>query len=197
METTYIALDGLELRAENDRHILEGICVPYLTPTTLAGPEPEQFAPGTFADLVSSHARVKLTDYNHSDKRVPVGASLLFEERSAGLWGRFRLNNTPEGESARANAAEGVYQGLSIGFYPRAEELRAGVRTVTSAHLDHVSLVEQPAYVDARIMALRNADALAAWRAIAAPPTFVIDMHRRESQTLLMSKLRPERVIST
>jgi HK97 family phage prohead protease len=190
METTYTRLDGLELRADGDRHVLEGICVPYNTPTDRAGADLEQFAPGTFADLVAARARVKLTDYNHSMQRVPVGYSSLFEERAAGLWGRFRLNNTPEGESARANASEGVYAGLSIGFYTRAEEMRDGVRTVTAAKLDHVSLVEEPAYLDAKILSVRGGD-LAAWRAIAAPPTFVIDMHRRESQTVLMARLRP------
>lgn len=191
METTYIPLDGLQLRTVDDRHVIEGICVPYNTPTDKAGRDLEQFAPGTFDDLITSGAKVKLTDYNHSMQRVPVGYSSLFEERAAGLWGRFRLNNTPEGESARANAAEGVYAGLSIGFYTRAEEQRAGVRTVTAAKLDHVSLVEEPAYVDARILAVRNVDALAAWRAIAEPPKFIVDMHRRESQTVLMARLRP------
>src|SRR6478752_4766943 len=105
METTYTRLDGLELRADGNSHVLEGICVPYNTPTDRTGPDLEQFASGTFTDLVAAGARVKLTDYNHSMQRVPVGYSTLFEEQAGGLWGRFRLNNTPEGESARANAA--------------------------------------------------------------------------------------------
>src|SRR5258708_5028241 len=150
METTFVPLDSVELRAdEAGRHYIEGICVPYGRPTDKAGTLPEMFERGAFADLLASKARVKLTDYNHSMQRVPVGYSNAFEERSNGLWARFRLNRTPEGESARANAADGVYGGLSIGFISRTEERRGGVRVITAARLDHVSLVEEPAYNDA------------------------------------------------
>jgi HK97 family phage prohead protease len=192
METTFVPLDGFELRADDtDRHFIEGICVPYNAVTDKVSGRPEMFAPGAFAELVASKARVKLTDYNHSMVRVPVGYSATFEERSAGLWGRFRLNRTPEGESARANAEEGVYKGLSVGFWPRQEENRAGVRVVTAARLDHVSLVEEPAYVDAEILAVRRSDDLAALRAAFAPLDLVIDSRPRMAQTLLMAHLRP------
>jgi HK97 family phage prohead protease len=92
------------------------------------------------------------------------------EERAAGLWSRFRFNKTPEGESAFANMAENVYGGLSIGFRSKVEEMRNGVRTILSAHLDHVSLVETPAYADAVVLDVRSAgDPLAEWRWILEP----------------------------
>lgn len=192
METTFVPLDAVELRAGDDgRHFIEGICVPFDRPTDRAGSIPEMFTRGAFADLLASKARVKLTDYNHSMQRVPVGYSNAFEERSTGLWARFRLNKTPEGESARANAEEGVYRGLSVGFIPRAEERRNGVRVITAARLDHVSLVEDPAYDDAEILSVRSADDLAALRAAFAPLDLVIDTRPRMSQTLLMTHLRP------
>jgi HK97 family phage prohead protease len=193
METTFVPLDAVEIRADDaGRHYIEGICVPYDRPTDRAGAIPEMFARGAFAELLASKARVKLTDYNHSMQRVPVGYSNAFEERSAGLWARFRLNRTPEGESARANAADGVYGGLSIGFIPRAEERRGGVRVITAARLDHVSLVEEPAYDEAEIIDVRSAGAdLAEWRAIFAPLDLTIDDRPRMSQTLLMAHLRP------
>jgi HK97 family phage prohead protease len=192
METTFVSLDAVELRAdETGRHFIDGICVPYERTTDRAGAIPEMFARGAFADLLASKARVKLTDYNHSNVRVPVGYSAAFEERSSGLWASFRLNRTPEGESARANAEEGVYRGLSIGFVSKAEQRRDGVRVITAARLDHVSLVEDPAYDDAEILSVRSADDLAELRAAFAPLDLVIDTRPRTSQTLLMAHLRP------
>ncbi|MFB7252289.1 HK97 family phage prohead protease [Microbacterium sp. NPDC056234] len=154
---TYIDPNALHTRSADGRHYIEGICVPYQRITHSAGPVPEQFEPGAFSDLLASRARVKLTDYNHSRERVPVGYSEAFEERPTGLWARFRLNRTPEGDSAHANAVEGVYRGLSVGFVARQHEIRSGVRHVLKARLDHVSLVETPAYAEAEILAVRGA----------------------------------------
>lgn len=162
METCYVSMEQMEIRAEGDRHFIEGICVPYGVVTEKVA-RPELFVRGAFRDLLAQAGKkIKLTDYNHSNQRVPVGYSSAFQDRESGLWARFRLNNTPEGESARLNAVEGVYQGLSVGFRARAEEMRGGVRHVTDAWLDHVSLVEDPAYDDARILDVRAAED---WRA--------------------------------
>lgn len=160
MENTYALPQQFVTRSEDDRHYIEGICVPYDTVTTRVGPVPEVFDRGAFRVALERGARVKLTDYNHSDKRVPVGYAETLEERPGGLWARFRLNRTPEGESARANALEGVYAGLSVGFIARQHEMRGGVRHVIDAHLDHVSLVEDPAYVEAEILAVRGAHSI-------------------------------------
>lgn len=161
METRYVSMESMEIRAEDGRHYIEGICVPYGVVTDKA-PRREMFERGAFRDLLAkAGTKIKLKDYNHSGQRVPVGYSATFQDREQGLWARFRLNNTPEGESARLNALDGVYQGLSVGFLARAEENRAGVRVVTDAWLDHVSLVEDPAYDDARILDVRAA---ADWR---------------------------------
>jgi HK97 family phage prohead protease len=157
METTYVDAQPFEIRKEGDTHYIEGICVPYGKVTHRVGPVPEQFERGAFADLLASRATVKLTDYNHSRNRVPVGYSDAFEDRQAGLWARFRINDTPEGDSGHRNARAGVYKGLSVGFIAREQELRDGVRHVTRARLDHVSLVEDPAYLEAEILAVRGA----------------------------------------
>ena len=190
METTSVPFSNLEIRFEDDRHYIEGICVPWGQRTDRVA-IPEVFDRGAFADLVSTNATIKLTDYNHSRSRVPVGRSSVFEDRTEGLWARFKLNNTPEGRGAHDNVLEGVYGGLSIGFVARGERMIDGVRHVTSARLDHVSLVEEPAYEEALILDVRAAlDAdIAEWRAIAAPRTTTLDLRPREVQSVLMSKL--------
>lgn len=190
METTYIPLSEMEIRSDADRHYIEGICVPWGRRTDRVA-VPEIFDRGAFADLVTANAKVKLTDYNHSNARIPVGYSTQFEDRDDGLWGRFRLNNTPEGRSAHENSLEGVYGGLSIGFIARADRKVARVRHVTAARLDHVSLVEVPAYEDAVITAMRGVldVEIAEWREIANRGP-AIDTRDRKSQNLLMASLR-------
>jgi HK97 family phage prohead protease len=193
METTYAEPQQFESRSEAGRHYIEGICVPYDRVTHRVGPTPEVFERGAFTAALATGARVKLTDYNHSRQRVPVGYSEKLEERTQGLWGRFRLNMTPEGESARANALEGVYQGLSVGFVAKTHEMREGVRHVTAAHLDHVSLVEDPAYLEAEILAVRGTQPLlAAYLATitTAPDISGIDNPPQGGFTVAIRRLR-------
>jgi HK97 family phage prohead protease len=196
METTYAEPQLFEQRSEGDRHYIEGICVPYGRVTTRVGPTPEVFERGAFADLVASARKVKLTDYNHSHQRVPVGYSEEFQDRDAGLWCRFRLNRTPEGESARANATEGVYQGLSVGFIARQHEMRSGVRHVTSARLDHVSLVEDPAYLEAEILAVRGAQPWReaySWVLESRPEILGIDSAPPQGFAIAIARIRSRR----
>jgi len=196
METAYAEPQEFVTRSEGDRHYIEGLCVPYGKITHRAGPTPEQFERGAFAALLASGGRVKLTDYNHAEKRVPVGYSEALEDRPAGLWGRFRLNRTPEGTSAHANAAEGVYQGLSVGFIAKKAEMRGGVRHVLQAHLDHVSLVEDPAYSEAEILAVRSTGVdLEPFRALIAPPDALqgLDIEMPGSLTIAIAQLRSRR----
>lgn len=197
METTYAEPQAFETRAGADgTHYIEGICVPYGRVTTRVGPIPEVFERGAFSELVKSQAKVKLTDYNHSRQRVPVGYSEVFEERAGGLWSRFRVNRTPEGESAVANAREGVYQGLSVGFIAHTHEMREGVRHVTSARLDHVSLVEDPAYLEAEILAVRGAQPWReaySWVLDTLPEISGVDSAPPEGFTVAIARFRSRR----
>jgi HK97 family phage prohead protease len=170
METTFVPVDSLEARdAGAGVHELEGLCVPYDVPTTKAGPRPEVFRRGAFASVVTAAGKVRLTDNNHAgDSRRPVGvASELVEavrDGRAGLWGRFRFYNTPEGRAAFENVREETYGGLSIGFVSVREDVRDGVRNVLEARLHHVSLVDEPAYDDAQVVSVRSADRYSVFR---------------------------------
>lgn len=160
METTLtVDVDTLELRAvDADVHELEGICVPYDRPTLKAGPRPEVFRRGAFATIAEAVGKVRLTDENHAEGRRPVGIAEAFEERAGGLWGRFRFYRTAEGRNAYDNVSEGTYGGLSVGFRAVIEDVVDGIRNIREARLHHVSLVDEPAYADARIVAVRSAD---------------------------------------
>lgn len=191
LETAFVPLTDMELRSTDNQHYISGIAVPWGRRTDRAA-IPEIFDRGAFDDLLRSDAKVKLTDYNHSRNRIPVGHSVAVEDRDAGLWVRFRFNRTPEGESARLNSEEGVYGGLSVGFIARADTMIDGVRHVRSARLDHVSLVETPAYEEAVILDVRSAlDAeIAEWRALIARNSAPIDINRHMSQNVISAKIR-------
>lgn len=162
-ETATLALEVRATTTEGDRHTLDALCVPYDTPTyTTPHRGGEMFAPDAFADLLAapqSWPKVRLTDsHTDSDVRRPVAKATEFRTSAEGLVGRFQFFNTPEGRGAWENVAEGTYGGLSVGFVALAEgRTPAGVREVRSARLHHVSLVDEPAYKEARVLALRAA----------------------------------------
>jgi len=158
METTFI-IDRFEAREAADGHReLECVVVPYGKMTRKAGiGRPERFAPHALASAVVAQ-RVRLRSHNHSlREHLAVGVADALEDLDDGLHARFRLYNTDEGRSAFENVQEGVYGGVSLGFAAVRERDVAGVREILEARLHHVSLVEDPAYDDAQILAVRVA----------------------------------------
>lgn len=153
----------LELRQAGEGRVLEGLCVPYDRVTLKAGyPRGERFAQGAFATSVGPGVKVRLIDEDHAAahgvKRRPVGVATELREDRAGLWGTFRFYDTPEGRGAWENVKEETYGGLSVGFQAIQDRRdSAGVREVTRAILHHVSLVDEPAYDQAKIVAVRSA----------------------------------------
>ncbi len=154
-ETTTVRL---ELRRSGD-HALEGLCVPYGVTTMKAGhARGERFLAGAFADAALQRIKVRLTDSHADEARRPVGVGTEFRDDVSGLFGTFRFYNTPEGRGARENVLEETYGGLSVGFLPVEERVGDdGAREIVKARLFHVSLVDEPAYEDARVLAVRNA----------------------------------------
>lgn len=173
MSVTECATVALEIRSattEGDRHYLDVLCVPYGAVThEVAYPGGEVFVRGAFADLIASPQawpKVRLTD-SHRDTtdRRPVAKGVAFTDEAEGLFGRFAMFDTPEGRGAWENVREDTYGGVSIGFIPGKETTNGrGVREVHTARLHHVSLVDEPAYRDARILATRAANAYDAQR---------------------------------
>jgi HK97 family phage prohead protease len=160
-EIATVTLEVRETATDGDRHTLEALCVPYDTPTfSVPHPGGEVFARTAFTDLLAAPQtwpKVRLTD-SHIEKRRPVAKAIEFRQASDGLIGKFQFFNTPEGRGAWENVEEDTYGGLSVGFVALAEGRTAsGAREVRSARLHHVSLVDEPAYKEARVLALRAA----------------------------------------
>ena len=91
-----------------------------------------------------------------------MAKGVAFRDTPGGLEGTFQFFDTPEGRSAWENVQEETYGGVSVGFIAMAEGRRNGTREVRAARLHHVSLVDEPAYAEARVIAVRAAEQAAA-----------------------------------
>jgi Escherichia/Staphylococcus phage prohead protease len=142
---------ALELR--DDGRTLVGIAVPYGVETRI-GRYVESFAPGAFADadthtLTAAHPR--------DGAELPIGRSVELRDQVDGLHGAWHVSDTETGNAVLTLVRDGVPLGLSIGFIPGRETWNRDRTRVTrpTASLDHVAVVRQPAYPDAKIAALR------------------------------------------
>lgn len=168
MTTTALEVRAVETDAEG-RHTLEALCVPYGRPTyavALKGYRGEVFARGAFTGLLESPTawpKVRLTDSHvEGDRRRPIAKATEFRDTDEGLVGRWQFFDTPEGRGGWENVREQTYGGVSVGFIA-TDETRTGdgLREVRGARLHHVSLVDEPAYREAKVLAVRAAEEVA------------------------------------
>lgn len=161
-DVTTFALELRDARTIEDRHVIDALCVPWESPSMLTPHRGgEVFARGAFDDLLANRQvwqKVRLVD-SHLDGTVrrPVAKAVEFRDEPVGLVGSFQFFNTPTGREAWENVLEDTYGGVSVGFEARAEGTRGGMREVRSARLHHVALVDEPAYAEARVIAMRAA----------------------------------------
>lgn len=114
-------------------------------------------APGALswdADL----RRLKLT-LEH-DRQTPIGYATSIEDTGAGLQATWRVANTPAGDAALLEAAEGVRDGLSVDL----TDVSVTDGVITRGTLVAVGLCSVPAYSDARV------SQVAATAPVSAPP---------------------------
>lgn len=152
-------------------------CVPYDTPTTVDdgnGPYVEEFAHGAFRKAVKAPHRVELR-YRHADGVGNLlGRATDLVETPSALVGTFRAVG-PNGDQVLAMVADGLLTGASVGamVHPNGTEVvTRGGHTITRrtliSRLMEVSLVPEPAYADAGVLAVRegvpDADTLRAVR---------------------------------
>jgi HK97 family phage prohead protease len=155
--------ESLSFREEGPRLYLEGLVVPYMTPTDIIEPRGggfityrEQFAPTAFDRAKRAPHRVTLV-YGHNDSLTErLGSAYSFRDSSEGLMGEFLLDRS-RADQAR-DVAETSHAAMSVGFQsicPTPLTERDGeLVTRVSVHLPHVALVPAGAYPDARVLAM-------------------------------------------
>src|SRR6187399_3191729 len=137
-----------EVRASADAEarVIEGTVLPYGVPQRI-GSGVYRFAAGS---LTAARQTTPLVLGHDTNRPVGVLAELAGGDDSATA--RFRIDATPDGDTALAQAASGSRAGLSIGA--EAVDFTAapdGIIDVTLAHLFEVSLVSVPAFEGATV----------------------------------------------
>ena len=159
--TRTIEFAGLETRADNDGQHLIGLVAPFHSQYD-TGQYIETFTSNTFDKSIQERGeRIPLLE-QHDNTRHPIGMSVRWEKSSEGLIADFKLAPTARGEEAHTLAQQGIVTGLSVGFIPiRNKTSSVGGRTHISrleGRLDHVGLVTQAAFSEAKVLSVRAYD---------------------------------------
>ena len=140
----------IELRAKDDEErIVEGIAVPYNVETNV-GSYVERFAPNSISDDVSE---VKLK-FGHEG--LPIGKVIEGRNSEEGFVIRAKISETSQGNDVYTLIRDGVLNKFSVGFIPVESERDGDTVVRNLVSLKEVSVVEQPAYSDAKILAFRE-----------------------------------------
>jgi uncharacterized protein len=145
-----LEIRSVELRADADEGTVEGIAVPWMTPTSIGGQYNEQFERGS----IPTDGDAPKLFWNHAE---PIGRVIESEDRAEGHWIKARISDTAAGRDARTLMRDGVVDKFSVGFRPVSHrEEDDGTITRTSVHLAEVSAVPFPAYQGAQISNVRS-----------------------------------------
>lgn len=118
----------------------------------------ESFERGAWDGIERRPNRVKV-NRDHNKSRTVGKAMKFFPSREEGLVTELRIAQTLLGDETLALADENCV-GLSVGFAAlpgdQIIDRRAKSRRVRRAFLDHISIVEDPAYAGAEILSVRE-----------------------------------------
>lgn len=118
----------------------------------------ESFSRSAWNGIEGRPNRVK-ANRDHNKERTVGRALKFFPSRAEGLVSEVRMAATPLGDETLALLDDDCL-GVSAGFgaLPSGQQIdRANRRrTVTTAYLDHISFVEDPAYTGARVLEIRE-----------------------------------------
>jgi HK97 family phage prohead protease len=147
---THLTFSSSIEAADSERRIISGQIVPFgEIGNTSAGRV--IFEKGSIQ--VPAVSKVKLLAQHQQTASGVIGRAQSINETSTGMNGTFKVSASRDGENFLIKAAEGLLDGLSVGVdVIRASERKDGVLIVSSAVLKEVSLVESPAFDNARVV---------------------------------------------
>lgn len=151
--------------SDSDERQIEGMIAPWDKPARVTRPIPgyESYKRGAFDRSLSEAKRPIPLMLRHTED--PAAVLVGHENREDGHYATFRVLRTRTGDDALELVREGLYTGLSVGGW--AVPARTTVRRAAGGkqfieraemRLDHVALVREPAFEDAKVLALRSAD---------------------------------------
>jgi len=133
---------------DTERRTVEGTIVPYGEAATINGAR-YRFLPGS---LTEARARTPLL-LDH-DRGRPIGVLAQLVDEPGRAFGRFRIDRTPAGDEALAQAASGSRGSFSLGASvdpDDATDAGDGVLDVRAARLHEVSLLTLGAFENAAV----------------------------------------------
>ena len=137
---------------ELDGRTVTGIAVPWDKIGT--GPQgKERFLRGAFGDP-SGFPEFNLTKQHN--RSLAVSANLRFLDAPGGLKVSATIAETALGADTLVEIREKMLRGFSVEFYAEKEHLSQGIRVIEKAALAGLSLVDIPAYGDAKIEEIRK-----------------------------------------
>ena len=140
---------AVELRAESGG-VITGVLIPYDRASVIAGRFTEIWKAGSIGEIGEIRANVQ-----HSRGRALAvnkpGGGLSFENTTTELRARVELPDTSEGRDVRVLVGRGVLSGLSAEFKATQDAWVGTQRTILSAELRGVGIVDTPAHDKALI----------------------------------------------
>jgi HK97 family phage prohead protease len=137
----------------------------------------ESFERGSFDGIEKRPGRVK-ANRDHDNTRLVGKAVKFWPSRDEGLVAEVRASQTLLGEETLALAADDVL-GASVGFAARMSDQtldrQAMTRRIRRAYLDHIALTPDPAYLGAKVQAVRSPEARSSDATLAPLSTPVLD----------------------
>jgi len=204
LEPIEVVFEGCILRVAEapgaDGRTLIGYMVPWDKPAEVVRPTKgfEVYRRGALTRTLNNRKSPVPLLGLHSEGE-PLGILTDHEADGFGERGVFRLFDTQRSRDAAELVREGLWTGLSIGGFGVPSKTKvtsdeSGVRTIERSEivLDHVGLVRQPAFDEARVLALRHveqADAeVAAEAAGQGPPVDIaaqVELRRQRRAALV------------
>ena len=169
--------------ADGERRIVSGQIVPFgAVGNTSIGRV--IFEAGSIQ--IPAPSKIKLlAQHNTND---PIGRAQSFRETAQGIDGVFKLSAASKAQDYLVMASEGLIDGLSVGVEVLASrERKDGTVIVSAAMLKEVSLVESPAFTEARVLEVVAAEG----EEEVSAPTEVADETQTESEAAVSEDTTP------
>lgn len=142
-----------ELRAEGDGRRLTGVALRYGSEAVIFG-ERETFVAGALGDVARADILLNLQHNRSRPIARTLGGGLTLTDTAEELRAEVVLPvGLPDADAALAGVRAGIYRGLSVEFIASRDRYDGGLRTIESAELVGLGLVDKPAYSDSEVKA--------------------------------------------
>ena len=137
----------IEVRAAGSKRLLCGIVVPYGVDQRIDANLVERFERGAFTHQFRAANRVRLlNEHSCNPGHMQLGHCQEMRDDAKGLYGEYRVVDSPLGDHFLALAREGSVRHWSIGFEPIQARMDGRTTVRVKARMFETALVPEGAY---------------------------------------------------